>query len=350
VKFDIISLGDHLRDPHSGQYNESQEERFHMWVELGVRAEALGFDAIWFGEHHCSDYIISSPQLLLAAIASRTSRIRLGTAVSLLPNNDPLRLAEDFATLDMLSRGRAEIGFGSGITEHTFRLFGQDVRDSGALAKENMKLLLALWNHESIDWEGQFRAPIHDSRLEPRTRSGKALPINRATATSVDTAREAGRAGYRLMVMANLNGFAAARPIADAYREEYAKAGHDPANMSVSAPVYMHVRRDGEDARNFWRPYIGSYRTFVKALASSKGATRSLGEALVNPRLADQGFLETDFVGSPDEVAEKALQADRAIGGLDHMLCYFDAGGISKDDCFDSVDLFANEVIPRVNG
>ena len=140
-----------------------------MWVDVGVHAEKLGFSGIFFGEHHCSSYIISSPQMILAAIAPQTSRIALGTAVSLLPNNDPVRLAEDFATLDLLSNGRAEIGFGSGFTEHTFRLFGQDLARSKEISDENLDLLQKLWRERQLDWSGRYRASIHESELQPRT-------------------------------------------------------------------------------------------------------------------------------------------------------------------------------------
>src|ERR1700692_389436 len=110
MKIDYITLGDHLPDPVTGRYHETQAQRHRMWVDVGVHIEKLGFSGLFLGEHHCSNYIISSPQMILAAIATQTREMALGTAVSLLPNNDPVRLAEDFATFDLLSNGRAEIG------------------------------------------------------------------------------------------------------------------------------------------------------------------------------------------------------------------------------------------------
>ena len=103
MKFEVLSLGEHLPDPLTGQFAETQSERHCMWVDMGVKAEELGYGTVWLGEHHCCNYIVSSPAMLLAAIAARTQRIKLGTAVSLLPTNDPVRIAEDFATLDLLS-------------------------------------------------------------------------------------------------------------------------------------------------------------------------------------------------------------------------------------------------------
>ncbi len=127
MRFDVVSLGDHLPDPNRRHYNQTQCDRYQTLVQMGLRAEELGFGGIWLGEHHASDYIVPAPQMILAAIAAGTRRIRLGSGVSLLPNSDPVRLAEEFAMLDLFSKGRAEIGFGSGIT----RAYLQAVRPEG---------------------------------------------------------------------------------------------------------------------------------------------------------------------------------------------------------------------------
>jgi len=348
MKFDIVSLGDHLIDPHTHKHAETQAQRFQMWVDLIVLADKLGFHAAWLGEHHCSDYVISAPHMLLAAAAVQTKTIRLGTAVSLLPNNDPVRMAEDFATLDLLSNGRADVGFGSGFTEHTFRLFGQDTTNSVEMSRENLELLQLLWTKDAIDWQGKFRAPIHESRIEPRTFTGRALPIHRATATSPDTAREAGKAGFQLMILAHASGFAASAGLAATYREAYRAAGHDPAGMSVAVPVYVHVRHDGDEARRFFQPYLANYRSFTKALTTNKVATRGIREAYAKMTPEMMAKREADFVGTPREVADQILRASSIFSGLDRLMCYFDCGCVPRDDVFATVDLFAKEVIPLV--
>jgi alkanesulfonate monooxygenase SsuD/methylene tetrahydromethanopterin reductase-like flavin-dependent oxidoreductase (luciferase family) len=349
MKFDVLSLGDHLPDPHTGRYNETQAERFQMWVDLGVLAEERGYDAFWIGEHHCSDYIVSSPQMVLAAIASRTRRINLGTAVSLLPTNDPVRLAEDFATLDLLSNGRAEIGFGSGFTEHTFKLFDKDLEKSVEISVEHLGLLERLWNENDINWEGRFRAPIHESRLQPRTFRGRSIPINRATASTVQTAAHAGRAGHKLMVMSVAGRYSDMKPLVVAYREAYREAGHDPAGMSVAAVAYVHVRKNGQEARDFWYPYRDNYRAFTKALTESKVLTR--GVRVLYDRLGQQGFAvrEPDFCGDPAEIIDKTLKANEDLGGFDRLMCFVDCGGVARADVLANVELFAEAVIPKVN-
>ena len=349
MKFDVLSLGDHLPDPHTGNYAETQAERFQFWVELGVCAEQTGYDGFWIGEHHCSNYIVSAPQMVLAAIAARTKRIRLGTAISILPNNDPVRLAEDFAALDLLSNGRAEIGFGSGYTQHTFQLFGQDIHNSHEISIENLELLQKLWNEQDIDWHGTFRTPIQQTALQPRTFSGKALPINRATAGTEATARSAGEAGHRLMLMTVAGHFTTVRPLAEAYRQAYRNAGHDPAEMSVAAIAYVHVRENGQAARDFWFPYRDNYRAFTKQLTDSKGVNEGIKAYL--ELLGEDRFTvrESDFCGEPEEVIDQILTANDDLGGFDRLLCFVDCGGIAGPDVLASVELFAETVIPEVN-
>ncbi|MFT4563684.1 MAG: alkanesulfonate monooxygenase SsuD [Gammaproteobacteria bacterium] len=349
MQFDVVSLGDHLPDPHTGFYNETQAERFQFWVELGHRADKSGYGAIWLGEHHCCDYIGSSPQMVLASIAMRSEKIRLGTAVSLLPNHDPVRLAEEFATLDLLSQGRAEIGFGSGYTAHTFDLFGQNMDDMAEISAENLSLLRTLWDEKEISWSGKFRAPIEQSALQPRTFSGRSIPINIATASNEENARNAGRNGYKLMLMTVVGQFADMRYLADAYRDAYRQSNHDPAGMSVAAVAYVHVQSSGQAARDTWFPYRDNYRAFTKLLTESKGLTFGVRE--LSKRIAKERFIarEADLCGDSNEVTAQILKANTDLGGVDRLICYVDCGGMAGPMVLDSVELFADTVMSTVN-
>jgi alkanesulfonate monooxygenase SsuD/methylene tetrahydromethanopterin reductase-like flavin-dependent oxidoreductase (luciferase family) len=350
MDFDYFTLGDHLRDPHTGRYNETQAERCRMWIDLGVRAEALGFGGVMFGEHHGSDYIVASPHMLLAAVAARTERVRLGTAVSLLPTNDPVRVAEDFATLDLISGGRAEIGFGTGITAHTFALFGQDVAHAAELSAEHLDLVQRLWTERNVTWSGRRRAPFAEFDLQPRTFTGRSIPISRATATSLATAEQAGRDGHRLMVMTIIGSFAGARPLAEAYRAAWRGAGRDPALMGVTAVAYVHVQKDAAAARDFWAPYLRDYRKFVGRLAQTKVATPGvMAVAAAHPQIDPLAPREADFVGDPAAVIDQIRRAHADAGGFDRLLCYFDVGGLSRADTEASMTLFATEVAPTLS-
>lgn len=351
MRFDCFSLGDHLPDPHTGAFAETQGGRHRMWVELGVLAESLGFSGVFFGEHHGSAYVLSAPHMLLAAIAARTQRVRLGTAVSLLPTNDPVRLAEDFATLDLISDGRAEIGLGTGITEHTFRLFGRDVAHAAELSAEHLDLLERLWREPKVTWTGPRRGPFEDLELQPRTASGRPIPIHRATATSLATAEHAGRAGHRLMVMTIVGSFVAVRPLVEAYRAAYREAGHDPSGMQVTAVAYVHVGVDDARARDHWAPYLRRYRAFVGGLTVTKGATQGIrAVAAANPGVDPLAPREADFVGDPARVKDQILAAHAACGGFDNLLCYFDVGGLSQAETTSAMTLFAEAVAPDLAG
>ena len=347
MKFDLISLGDHLANPVTGEFNETQSARHKFWTDYGIFAEKVGFDAFWLGEHHASQYILSSPQMLLAAIAVQTSRITLGTAVSLLPNIDPVRTAEDFATLDVLSEGRAEIGFGSGITPHTFDLFGQNIEDGVAISQENLELLTRLWNEKDVCWQGKFRTPISDTTLQPRTFSGAAIPINRAVGSSIETARHAGRSGHKLMLFTVLGGYAKQRELADAYREAYVDAGHDRAGMSVSAVAYMYVSHD-PDAFEFWTPYVYNYLAYTKKLAEEKGFSKSNEEII--KRFGKEGILKgsVEFCGTPAEIADKIMAANEDAGGIDRFQCLIDLGGLPGQTVLETAELFITEAVPKV--
>jgi alkanesulfonate monooxygenase SsuD/methylene tetrahydromethanopterin reductase-like flavin-dependent oxidoreductase (luciferase family) len=284
--------------------------------------------------------------MVLSAVASRTRRIRLGSAVSLLPNNDPLRMAEDFATLDLLSHGRAELGVGSGVTEHNFRLFGQDVELSAAMAQENLNLILKLWNELDIEWSGRFRAPITDTCIQPRTLSGRALPITRATGGTEAVARATGAAGHKLALLTVIGDYASSRAIADVYRNAYRQAGHDPAGMSVSVAAYVYVA-DRPDAQERGRRFIEGYLQFTNEMSTRKTFNRNIAKRVVE--LGERALSkEPQMCGRPDQVIEMIARAHHDMGGFDEMKLMFDSGGISFEEVAGSMRLFAEAVAPNV--
>ncbi|NNL86162.1 MAG: LLM class flavin-dependent oxidoreductase [Myxococcales bacterium] len=350
MELGLLTLGDHLPDPHTREYAETQAERLALWVELCVRAERGGFESCWIGEHHFNDYIVSSPQMLLTAVAVQTERIRLGTAVSLLANRDPVRFAEEFATLDLLSRGRAEVGLGSGITPHTFELFGQDPEHAHEIMDEHLELLKRIWEDERVDWQGKHRAPLRDARVEPRTYRGGRIPISIATGSSEEAAVRAGEAGHRLMIMTVYKRYQDFRTVADRYREAYDKAGHPAEDRGVAAVGYVHVRRDGKDAWNEWKPYVSNYVRFVTRLAKRQGLSNTLQQVQrETPQWLDErGRRESDICGNPQEVIDRLSGLSDALGGLDRFLCYFDVGCLPAGAVRESVDTFCEEVIPKL--
>ncbi|TXS94158.1 LLM class flavin-dependent oxidoreductase [Parahaliea maris] len=350
MEFGVFSLGDHLPNPVTGSYNESQAEKHLGWVAEGVLAEKCGYSAIWLGEHHFNDYILAVPQMVLTAIAMKTERLRLGTAVTLLANHDPVRIAEDFATLDLLSEGRAEIGVAPGITPATFELFGQSAQDAGAMMVEKLDLLDRMWSEKKLQWEGNFRAPFKDAHIEPRTYSGRSIPIWMGTGTTIEKAVAAGSKGYKLQLATIFGSYGNYAPVAAAYREAYLAAGHPESEMEVAAIAYCYVDNDSADPHAAWAPYMGQYRSFMKEIVRGKGVTAGI-QALASLATAQDlsgDWREFDLCGSPQQIAERIVQANRDVGGIDHLYCYFDAGGMPQSMVERSIEQFSRLVMPLV--
>jgi alkanesulfonate monooxygenase SsuD/methylene tetrahydromethanopterin reductase-like flavin-dependent oxidoreductase (luciferase family) len=282
--------------------------------------------------------------MILAAIAAQTQTIRLGTGVSLLANIDPVRFAEEFASLDLISRGRAEVGFGTGIEDSVFRLFGQDSKHRNDMITENLALLQRLWNEEEVTWEGQFRAPLHAFRLEPKTLSRRSIPIARATG-SIATAVQIGTAGQQILLPTMLGAFGPLRAANEAYRSAYRDAGHDPQGVCATGVAYVYVGRETARARAYFEPYCDNYGAMVQ---------REFGRHIMNPDIAKlalsktQSVMDLAFCGDAETVARGILNASAAVGGLERMTCMFDMGGLPAEQVLESIERFAADVMPLV--
>jgi alkanesulfonate monooxygenase SsuD/methylene tetrahydromethanopterin reductase-like flavin-dependent oxidoreductase (luciferase family) len=346
VRKGLLILGDLLPDPATG-VRPSEAARHRQFVELAVRAEAVGFDSVWLGEHHLCDYILSAPPVVLAAIAERTERLRLGTGVTLLGSLDPLRAAEDYATVDALSGGRLELVVGRGVLRRTYRDFGLDPDRSRQIFAENLELLLALWSQENVSWRGSFRAPLDGVTLRPRPVQRPHPPVWVGGGSSVESVELAARLGLPLMLPSVLAPPRAFEPLVRRYREAWQAAGRDPAAASVGACSHVHVARDSQTARERWRPYHMSYISWVIGLIRDSGA--NLPGAEMAPGPAFEALVQGPSIcGSPAEVAERIAEM-RALLGLDLHLAMFDHGGIPEKLLMETLDLFGAEVLPLLS-
>jgi alkanesulfonate monooxygenase SsuD/methylene tetrahydromethanopterin reductase-like flavin-dependent oxidoreductase (luciferase family) len=339
----VLSLGDCLADPVSG-VRPTDAERHRAIVESAVHAEVLGFDSIWLGEHHFCDYVMSAPPVVLAAIAARTERIRLGTGVTLLANLDPVRVAEDYATLDGISSGRVELVAGRGILADTYAAFGQSVDESRERFRENLELLRRLWTETEVHWSGRFRARLDGVTVEPRPVQQPHPPLwigGGSSAASVDLAAEL---GLPLMLPSVLAPPIRFLPLVERYRERFAKAGHDPGRLRVGACNHVHVGRASQQARAFWRPYYRNYLDFVERIWTHRERTHP--KARVD--FDDERLLEgVAICGSPAEVVDR-IAATRQALGLDVHLLMFDLGGLPAGELARTLELFAAEVLPQL--
>jgi alkanesulfonate monooxygenase SsuD/methylene tetrahydromethanopterin reductase-like flavin-dependent oxidoreductase (luciferase family) len=344
VRIGLLSLGDHLADPNTGVRVQSQADRHRSIVESACVAEAVGFDSFWLGEHHFCDYITSSPPVVLAAIASRTSRLRLGTGVTLLANLDPLRVAEDYATLDCLSAGRAEMVVGRGILADAYEAFGQPPDESRAIYREKLELLLRLWREEDVRWAGRWRGPLSGVTAQPRPVQAPHPPVWIGGGSSVTSADLAAELGLPLMLPSVLAPPALFAPLVERYREKWEAFGHDPLGLRVGACNHLHVRRSSQDARSFWEPYYRNYLQFVDRVWVNRELIHPAARVDFDYARLLRGAA---ICGSPAEVVAR-MQETRELLGLDLHLVMLDLGGLPEAELFRTLELFGSEVLPAL--
>ena len=312
-------------------------------------ADQTGFYSVNLGEHHGLEYEISAPPVLLAAMAERTTELRLSTAVALLANLDTLRLAEDYATVDVISNGRAEIVVGRGnFFASTYNLFGGSVDESRARFDEALELLLRLWPGQPVHWQGRFRPPINGEPLVPRpVQHTSPPPFWVGGGSSADTVELAARLGLKLMLPSAFGPPEKFRPVVDAYLERFATAGHQH-RPEVGACWHVNVGRTSQEAKRRWEPRYRAYHAWMQRLL--RQVNPEVPEYLMKP--FDYELLCTRgpaVVGSPAEVADRIAGLGQMLGADVH-LCYVDMGGLPAVEYLEMVELLGTEVVPELSG
>ena len=302
-------------------------------------ADQVGLDVFGVGEHHRPDYAVSAPAVALAAGAARTKDIRLTSAVTVLSSDDPVRVFEEFATLDLLSDGRAEIMAGRGSFIESFPLFGYDLNDYDELFAEKLELLLKLRESERVTWSGRHRAPLVDAGVYPRPVQDP-LPIWIAVGGTPQSVVRAALLGLPLAI-AIIGGqperFA---PLASLYREAASQAGHDPARLPISINSHAYVARTSRQASD---EYFPAYAAMMNRIGRERGwsaMTREQFEAGRSPR----GAL---VVGSPEVVAEKIL-FEHELFDHQRFLAQMSVGTMPHEKVMRAIELFGTEVAPAV--
>jgi probable LLM family oxidoreductase len=318
--------------------NAGPAARMRDLLEEVSLAEQVGLDVFGVGEHHRPDFVVSAPGVVLAAAAAKTSRIRLTSAVSVLSSDDPVRVFEEFATLDLISGGRAEIMAGRGSFIESFPLFGYDLDDYDELFAEKLELLLALRAGERVSWSGKHRAPIDDLGVYPRPVQ-EPLPVWVAVGGSPESAIRAGGLGLP-MALAIIGGrperFA---PFADLHRRAAAEAGHEPPPaLSINSHGYV-----AETAGQAGDEFFPAYAAMMNRIGKERGWTgiaRQDFDALRTKR----GAL---VVGSPDEVAGKIL-FQHELFGHQRFMAQMSVGSLPHAQVLRSIELFGTQVAPTV--
>ena len=323
--------------PLPGEPAISPEQRLRDLLEEAELAEQVGLDVYALGEHHRPDFAVSAPAVVLGAVAGRTKRLRLSSAVTVLSSEDPVRVFQQYATLDLLSGGRAEIMAGRGSFIESFPLFGYDLRDYDALFAEKLELLLALREHERVTWSGRFRPPLDDQPVYPRPVQER-LPVWVAVGGNPESAVRAGVLDLP-MALAIIGGLPERFvPFAQLHREAARRAGHAPPRLSINSHGYIAPR--SQDALDESFPYV---ELAMNAIGRERGwppLSRESFDAAATLRGAN-------FTGSPQQVVEKIL-FQHELFGHDRFLLQFGIGTMAHAKTMRAIELLGTEVAPAV--
>jgi probable LLM family oxidoreductase len=339
MEIGIDSFGAIISDPALG-LTVTPLERIHNLLEEIVLADKVGLDVFGVGEHHRGEFVDSAPAVILAAAATRTQKIRLTSAVTVLSAADPVRVFQEFATLDLISNGRAEIVAGRGSSIEAFPLFGFDLDDYDALYAEKLDLLLKIREHNRLHWSGKYRPPLTGQPIYPRPLQNP-LPVWVGVGGTPASFVRAGTLGLPLMIAIIGGEPRRFRPLVDLYREAGRRAGHSEDKLRVGVHAVGFVGRTTEEAADdFYPGYAHTFTTIGKERGWPP-ATRAQFDALRRPTGA---FL----IGDAETVARKMLYYDEVLGGLSRIDFQMGVSALPHDQMLRSIEILGKQVAPII--
>lgn len=335
----IYTLADLGPDPHTGKTIDAKQ-RLAEIIEAAKLADEAGLDVFGVGEHHRLDYAVSAPPVVLSAISQVTKRLKLTSATTVLNTVDPVRLFEDFATLDLLSGGRAEIIAGRGAFIESFPLFGYDVNQYDELFEENLKLFLKLNEEEKVTWNGQFRSSLRNAEIAPRPIQPK-IPLSVGVGGTPESAARAGRLGTGLALAilgGDPNRF---KPLVEIYRQAAVQAGHNANALNVSVTGHAYIAETTQQAREEFYPYYANYWSYVNR---QRGMSTHISKADFEQMSSPETAL---FVGSPQQVIEKILK-QYELYKHQRFIAQIDIGGLPFTKVAKNIEWLATKIAPVV--
>ncbi|MFH9394354.1 LLM class flavin-dependent oxidoreductase [Streptomyces sp. NPDC017556] len=329
MQFGIFTVGDVTTDPTTGR-TPTENERIKATLAIARKAEEVGLDVFATGEHHNPPFVPSSPTTTLGYIAARTENLILSTSTTLITTYDPVKIAEDYATLQHLADGRVDLMMGRGNTGPVYPWFGKDIRQGIPMAIENYALLHKLWREDVVDWEGKFRTPLQSFTATPRPLDGVPPFVWHGSIRSPEIAEQAAYYGDGFFHNNIFWPMEHTRKMVDLYRRRYAHYGHgtaDQAIVGLGGQVFM--RKNSQDAVREFRPY------FDNAPVYGHG-----------PSLEDFTRETPLTVGSPQEVIERTLGFRDAVGDYQRQLFLMDHAGLPLKTVLEQLDILGEEVVP----
>jgi probable LLM family oxidoreductase len=327
-------------DSFASREHEQPVEAIQHLLERIEIADRVGLDVFGVGEHHRAEFLDSAPSVILAAAAARTERIKLTSAVTVLSAADPVRVFQQYATLDLVSKGRAEMVVGRGSFTESFPLFGLDFNDYDALFAEKLELLLKLRSEERVTWSGKFRPALNDQAVYPRPVQPE-IPIWVGVGGTPESFVRAGLLGLPLMVAVIGGETHRFRRAVDLYRAAGAQAGHAPDKLKVGLHSLGYVAPSREEAINDYFP--GYSKTFTRI-----GRERGWPPVSRERFDAQNGPTGALLVGDPDEVGEKILRHAAALGGVDRVTFQMDNAELPREKLLRSIELIGARIKPSL--
>lgn len=338
MELGISMFGDLRVDPITNKFQPAQQRLGEIIEEIKLMDE-LGLDYFGIGEHHRPDFAVSSPEILLAAAAVVTKNIKLGSAVSVLSSADPVKLYQNFAMVDLLSNGRAELMAGRGSFIESFPLFGNNLNDYNELFTEKLDLLLKINKEESITWKGRFRPELVNQQVLPRAVDNN-LPIWIAVGGTPESVIRAGQLGLPLMIAIIGGSPSQFKPLFNLYREEYQKAGHDMAKFQVGIHAHAFFGEDGDQVAADYYPL---YAAQMDRIGKSRGWSPYTKYQFDYGRKRDGAL----FVGDAEAAIDKILYAQEMFG-LTRFAAHMDVGAPAHKDMMKSIEIFGTRIAPKV--
>lgn len=337
MELGIGMFGDLTFDKQTQKF-QSNSQKFQELIEQVKLADEVGIDVFALGEHHREDYAVSTPEIVLSALSTVTKNIKLASGVSVISSADPVKLYQDFATIDLISNQRAEIIAGRGSFIESFPLFGYDLKDYNELFEEKLDLLLKINQNENLSWEGKLRAPLENQTVYPRAE--RELPVWVAVGGTPESVLRAAKLGLPI-IFAIIGGMPKQfKPLIDFYKENYKVYGHDISKMQVGVHSHTFLADSDDEILNNYFPY---YESQMNRIGKSRGwspYTKMQFQGGMSP----EGAL---FMGEPNKVIDKMISTIEMFG-LTRFVAHIDVGGPTHKEMMKAIELYGTKVLPEV--
>ncbi|KIA88239.1 LLM class flavin-dependent oxidoreductase [Kaistella jeonii] len=322
----------------TGKFNDAGIKLREIIQQIKLMDE-VGIDVFAMREHHRPDYAVSSPEMVLAAAASITKNIKLASGVTVLSSSEPVKVYEDFATLDLISDGRAEIFVGRGSFIESFPLYGYSLNDYEQLFEEKLDLLLKINSEENVSWKGKLRSPMDNQTVYPRAKNNGKIPIWRAVGGTPQSVLNAAKLGMPLVV-AIIGGMPIQfKSLIDFYKQEYLAAGHAESEMQIAIHSHTFV----SDNQNVIEGYFQNYKSQMDRIGATRGWSPYTKMQYEGGRAKDGDL----FIGNSNEVTDK-INFMKEIFGITRFIGHMDVGAPENDVMMKSIELFGEKVAPEV--